>query len=418
MSKLEKVHHTRRGSGAPGALNSAASRNSRMVRKSPAARSIGRLGAGGRGAPGRPEELAVRLGEAHGTARRRARAAARRPPRPPAGSGRAARAARAAPGASDSMPSTGMPSATFSSSPERLGNSCTISRARWRTAGGEQQLATRRELHALDRLGQRPLVGDRERPELLDLVAEELDAHGVVGRGREHVEDAAAHRELATAGDHVDAGVGEVDELDGDARRGRNRALRRRARSARARRGCRRAAAAPRAPRRRRRADAASRPPPSRACGAGRGARGRRSRREGLSRSCGSVSHAGNSRISASSRYGAMDARTDSPSRLVAVTTRSAGGSPASARRCEQAGEQRRVDAGGRREVGVPQGLGERAVDRGGARERRVQALQDHPTSLRAASDATASVRCRANGRRRRRPIRWAPHQTDPEGHP
>ncbi len=64
---------------------------------------------------------------------------------------------------------------------------------------GEQQLAARRQLHALDRLGQRSLVGDRERPELLDLVAEELDAHGVVGRGREHVEDAAAHRELAAA---------------------------------------------------------------------------------------------------------------------------------------------------------------------------------------------------------------------------
>ena len=99
--------------------------------------------------------------------------------------------------------------------------------------GGQQQLAARRELHALDRLGQRPLVGDRERADLLDLVAEELDAHGVVGGRREDVEDAAAHGELAAAGDHVDPRVREVDEGRRRCRRGRGPALRRRARSAR-----------------------------------------------------------------------------------------------------------------------------------------------------------------------------------------
>lgn len=77
---------------------------------------------------------------------------------------------------------------------------------------GEQQLAARRKRHALDDVGQRALVCDRERAQFLDLVAEELDAHGVVGRGREHVEDAAAHRELAAAGDHVDSRIREVDE--------------------------------------------------------------------------------------------------------------------------------------------------------------------------------------------------------------
>ncbi len=41
MSNDEKFHHTRRGSGSPGALNSAASRSWRTVRKSPAARSMG-----------------------------------------------------------------------------------------------------------------------------------------------------------------------------------------------------------------------------------------------------------------------------------------------------------------------------------------------------------------------------------------
>ncbi len=79
----------------------------------------------------------------------------------------------------------------------------------------QQQLAARRQLDRGDLLLERALVGDRERPLLVDLVAEELDAHGVVGDGREDVEDAAAHRELAAARDHVDARVREVDEPDG-----------------------------------------------------------------------------------------------------------------------------------------------------------------------------------------------------------
>ena len=61
----------------------------------------------------------------------------------------------------------------------------------------------------------RPLVGHREFADLIDLVAEELDAQGMVGRGREDVDDAAAHGELAAAGDHVDPSVGELGETGG-----------------------------------------------------------------------------------------------------------------------------------------------------------------------------------------------------------
>ena len=78
---------------------------------------------------------------------------------------------------------------------------------------GEQQLPARHGDHRIDGdLGDRALVGDGEHPHLGDLVAPELDAHRVLGRRREDVEDAAAHRELAALADHVDAGVGQVDE--------------------------------------------------------------------------------------------------------------------------------------------------------------------------------------------------------------
>ena len=51
-----------------------------------------------------------------------------------------------------------------------------------------------------------------ERADLVHFVAEEIDAEGVLSRGREHVDDAASHRELAAALHHVDARVGGVDE--------------------------------------------------------------------------------------------------------------------------------------------------------------------------------------------------------------
>ena len=76
---------------------------------------------------------------------------------------------------------------------------------------GEQQLAAAGCVEHVDGVGG-ALVGDRERAQLADLVAPELDAHGVLGGRREHVDDAAAHRELAARGDHLDARVGQLDE--------------------------------------------------------------------------------------------------------------------------------------------------------------------------------------------------------------
>lgn len=62
-------------------------------------------------------------------------------------------------------------------------------------------------------LGLAALVGHRERPDLTDLVAPELDPHRVVGGGREHVENASADSEFATAAHHVDTLVGHFGEL-------------------------------------------------------------------------------------------------------------------------------------------------------------------------------------------------------------
>ena len=82
---------------------------------------------------------------------------------------------------------------------------------------GEQQFAAADRDQRVDRdLGYRPLVGDGEHPHLGDLVTPELDAHRVLGGRREDVQDAAAHRELAAAADHVDAGVGQLDEPGDD----------------------------------------------------------------------------------------------------------------------------------------------------------------------------------------------------------
>ena len=72
---------------------------------------------------------------------------------------------------------------------------------------GELQFAAGRGPNGVDASAGRALVGGVELPDLVDLVAEELDAHRVrIGR-REHVEDAAAHRELAAVHDQFDARV-------------------------------------------------------------------------------------------------------------------------------------------------------------------------------------------------------------------
>ena len=71
---------------------------------------------------------------------------------------------------------------------------------------GEQQLAARGRPDAGPGL-ERALVGDRERPDLLDVVAPELHAQRVLLGRREDVDEAAAHGELAALLDEVDPGV-------------------------------------------------------------------------------------------------------------------------------------------------------------------------------------------------------------------
>ena len=62
------------------------------------------------------------------------------------------------------------------------------------------------------RLAGRALVRDLEDADLLDRVAEELNPRRVLLGRREHVEEPAAHRELAALGDHLDARVADIDE--------------------------------------------------------------------------------------------------------------------------------------------------------------------------------------------------------------
>ena len=61
------------------------------------------------------------------------------------------------------------------------------------------------------------MIGHREHPDLGDLVGPELDADGMLGGGREDIENAAAHRELAAPSDHVDPGVGQFGEARDEA---------------------------------------------------------------------------------------------------------------------------------------------------------------------------------------------------------
>ncbi len=78
---------------------------------------------------------------------------------------------------------------------------------------GEQQLPAPGRVQHLDG-GDRALIGDGEAAQLADLVSPELDAHGVLGRGREDVDDPAADGELAARRDHLDPRVRQLDEPD------------------------------------------------------------------------------------------------------------------------------------------------------------------------------------------------------------
>ena len=76
---------------------------------------------------------------------------------------------------------------------------------------GEQQLAARRGPQAVGRV-QAALVGDPEVADLLDAVAPELHPQRVFLGGREHVQDAAAHGDLAAVLDQVGADVADVHQ--------------------------------------------------------------------------------------------------------------------------------------------------------------------------------------------------------------
>ncbi len=80
---------------------------------------------------------------------------------------------------------------------------------------GEEELAARRRPEPVD-LVEGALVGDRERPDLVDVVAPELHAQRVLLGRREDVDDAAAHGELATPLDQVDTGVRRVGQSADD----------------------------------------------------------------------------------------------------------------------------------------------------------------------------------------------------------
>ena len=104
-----------------------------------------------------------------------------------------------------------MPAASLSVSSSSCGCAAPSARRPLADLVGQQQLAARRCPQPLDRL-ERALVGDREGPDLLDLVAPELDPERVLLGRREDVDDAAAHGELAAPLDQVDPGVRRLGE--------------------------------------------------------------------------------------------------------------------------------------------------------------------------------------------------------------
>ena len=55
------------------------------------------------------------------------------------------------------------------------------------------------------------LICNREFSYVFEFIAEEFDAHSMLCRGREDVDDATAHCKLSALGNHVDALIGELD---------------------------------------------------------------------------------------------------------------------------------------------------------------------------------------------------------------
>ena len=118
------------------------------------------------------------------------------------------------------MPSTAMPAAILVVISASWGWAWPSAAARRRTSSvrsSSRHGGAHSRRHRLDGA----LVGDRERADLLDLVAPELHPHRVLLGRREDVDEPAAHGELAALLHQVDAGVRRVretayDVVDGD----------------------------------------------------------------------------------------------------------------------------------------------------------------------------------------------------------
>src|SRR6202041_137322 len=81
---------------------------------------------------------------------------------------------------------------------------------------GEQQLPAGRRPQPLRGGVQAALVGGAEVADLLDRVTPELHPEGMLLGGREHVQDAAPDRDLATMLDQVGARVPDVHQVRDD----------------------------------------------------------------------------------------------------------------------------------------------------------------------------------------------------------
>ena len=267
-------------------------------------------------------------------------------------------------GASDSMPSTAMPSASLSSTSARPGCVTASVGSALAHLVGEQQLAARRRPEAVLGDLEGALVGDLEPAHLLDGVAPELDPQRVLLGRREHVEDAAAHRELAAPLDQVDPGVGgrreprdhlvEVDLVAG-AQRDRLQVAeaRRPSAAARARTGA---------------TTTWTGPWPASSASGWASRRSTASRRptvslRGLSRSCGSVSQAGNSTTASG-----VEQVAQGGGQLLGLAAGRGDGEHRPAGPGGERGQGERADArrGGEVQVGAAAGAG--GLDRGAQR--------------------------------------------------
>ena len=254
--------------------------------------------------------------------------------------------------------------------------------------GAEQHLAARGKLDLGHCLGERTLVGHREEPQRLEFVAEELGPHRMLGVGREHVDDATAHGELAATGDHVDPHVGEVHEFDREpaevvAATARREAQRLEAREVVGERLQGRANARhDHDVGRLRTGGHLLRPVLQAAKGVDALADGLGARAESLVRQrlpgrelddLGGGQDAGKR---TAERFGVASGGDDGEQRLRTGST------------TEKPGEKRRPQTVDQREVGAPRGVIEGGGERLGARKRRNQALKDHRRSLRTAYDS------------------------------